>query len=108
MDQHGRMAAELSDRGLDLLGQDGRVRATLRLAYNDKGVLGFSDAKSEGRVVLGFIGTDTPSDSDDDWGSVIHGPEMGMLAYLVTTGQGKASVLGVTNEKGKQILVPPR
>jgi hypothetical protein len=108
MDQHGRVAAELSDRGLDLLGQDGRVRATLRLAYNDKGVLGFSDGKWEGRMLLGFLGTDTPSDSDDDWGLVIHGPEMGMLAYLATTGQGKAGVLGITNEKGKQILVPAR
>ena len=47
VDEVGRIGAELSPRGLDFLGQDGRARATLRLYHNDNGVLGFSDSNSK-------------------------------------------------------------
>ena len=83
IDDQGRVTAELSPAGLDLLGQDGRVRATLRLMYNDKGVLAFSDAKWEGRALFGFLGTDTPSMKDDDWG--LHLDEQpGQFSHLIT------------------------
>ena len=87
VDDGGRVVAELSGRALNLLDGNGRVRVTLRLEYNDNGVLGFSDAKWEGRATFGFIGTDTPSERDDDWGLVIHNPEGRMPIASLTDGQ---------------------
>jgi hypothetical protein len=108
IDDRGRVAAELSPFGLDLLGQDGRVRATLRLLYNDKGVLAFSDAKWEGRALFGFLGTDTPSMKDDDWGLQIYGPDRwNPVASLSAVGNGTRGLLSVASEKGNRVIDAP-
>ena len=108
IDDRGRVTAELSPAGLDLFGQDGRVRATLRLLYNDKGVLAFSDAKWEGRALFGFLGTDTPSMKDDDWGLQIYGPDRwNPVASLSAVGNGTRGLLTVASDKGSRVIDAP-
>ena len=98
VDHRGRVVADLSQRGLDLIGRDGRVRATLRLESNDKGILGFSDARWEGRAIFGFLGNDAPSDKDDDWGLIIYDPDTRRdVISLSTHDRGKAGRLLVEN-----------
>jgi hypothetical protein len=109
VDEHGKVRAQLTQNGLDLFGNDGRVRATLRLIYNDNGVLGFSVAKWEGRAVFGFIGTDTPSPRDDNWGLLIHSPDMRRpVIGLETDNGGRQGYLSVWNDKGAQTFGAPR
>jgi hypothetical protein len=74
VDDSGQVAVELTGHELNILDGHGKVRVTLRLGQKDNGVLGFSDAKWEGRAIFGFLGTDTPSETDDDWGLVIRRP----------------------------------
>ena len=90
LNEQGKVAAVLSANSLDLLGRDGRMRATLRLEYNDKGILGFSDDTWEGRAIFGFLGTDTPSPKDDDWGLQIFSHEThDPVISLFTTENGR-------------------
>jgi hypothetical protein len=108
-DERGRLAAELTPHGLDLFGQDGRVRATLRLIYNDNGVLGFSDGKWEGRVVFGFIGTDTPSVRDDNWGLLINSPDMRHhVVSLGTDIQGHEGYFSIWKGNSSQTIPNPK
>lgn len=109
IDHSGRVTAELTEKRLDLYGEDGRVRATLRLAGSDNGILGFSDAKWEGRVIFGFLSTDTPSPQDDDWGLRVFAPDSRRpVVSLITLDNGKRGALAVTGKAGKRAyLVPP-
>jgi hypothetical protein len=101
VDSGGRVLAELTGRSLNLMDGDGKVRAYLRLEYNDDGVLGFSDARWEGRATFGFLGTDMPSKGDDDWGLVIHNPEGRMpIVSLGTTDNGWRGGLQLASKKG--------
>jgi hypothetical protein len=109
IDHRGRVTAELTEKRLDLYGDDGRVRATLRLEDSDKGILGFSDARWEGRVMFGFLGTDTPSPKDDDWGLQVFAPDSRRpVVSLLTLDNGKRGALAVTGKAGRRAtLVPP-
>ncbi|HEY3442150.1 MAG TPA: hypothetical protein VGK29_15425 [Paludibaculum sp.] len=109
IDQRGRKVANLSESGLSLFGEDGRARATLRLQYNDKGILEFSDSKREGRAVFGMLGTDTPSDKDDNWGLMIQPPEAGSsVVFLGTEAYGSTGVLIVGNKTGRRTVAVPQ
>ena len=86
----------------------GRVRATLRLQKNDNGVLGFSDAKWEGRAVFGFLGKDYTSTTgpDENWGLVIHDPERhALVASLVTGDYGNRGSLVVRSARAAREFV---
>jgi hypothetical protein len=107
VDDGGRVMAELTGRALNLLDGGGRIRATLRLV-DDNGVLGFSDAKWEGRATFGFLGTDTPSQTDDDWGLVIHNPEGQMpIVSLTTRDNGWRGWLHLASRKGIRNVAAP-
>jgi hypothetical protein len=99
----GRIAAELTPLGLDIFGQDGRVRATLQSA-----VLGFSDAKWEGRALFGILSADTQSDGADDWGLLIFDPDKRHpVVQLMTEARGKRGYLGLRSEKGERTVSAP-
>ncbi len=54
---------------LNLIGHDAKVYATLRFEGDLRRlILGMSEEKLEGRVMLGFMQPDTPSPNWDDWG----------------------------------------
>jgi len=61
--------------GLDLKGPDSRTRLTLRLEGEDANpILAMSDAKWEGRVLLGFVRPDHPDASWDQWALMLRAP----------------------------------
>lgn len=68
-------AVEITAAGIELIGMDGQRRAVLFRSYNDKPYLLLSDGEREGRLILGFIGSDTPSPRDNDFGLIVYGPE---------------------------------
>jgi hypothetical protein len=108
VDDGGKVVTELTGGALNLFDGAGKIRATLRLGYNDNGVLAFSDRKWDGRATFGFLGTDTPSQTDDDWGLVIHNPEGRMpIASLTTTDNGWRGWLHVASRKGVRNISAP-
>lgn len=107
VDEGGRVVAELTAHALNLLDNSGRIRATLRLEQNDNGELAFSDGKWEGRAVFGFSGSDTPSQSDDDWGVLILNPQHMPVVSLGTTDTGRRGGLYVASKKGSRNVSAP-
>jgi hypothetical protein len=97
---------------LNMMGPNSKIRLTLRLDGDDgKPVLGMSDEKWEGQLILGFIQPDAPSSSWDDWGLLLRGAqrESPIASLRITrdpvSGQtsGKAVILG---ENGKLWVAP--
>jgi hypothetical protein len=97
---------------LNMMGPNSKIRLTLRLDGDDgKPVLGMSDEKWEGRLILGFIQPDAPSSSWDDWGLLLRVPqrESPIASLRITrdpvSGQtsGRAVILG---ENGKFWVAP--
>ena len=107
VDDGGRVVAELTGHALNLLDGSGRIRATLRLEQNDNGELAFSDGKWEARAAFGFRGSDTPSQSDDDWGLVIINPQHMPVVSLGTTDTGWRGGLSVASKKGFRSVSAP-
>jgi len=71
-------------------GSDGKRRFTVELADpSEKPSLALSDNTYEGRVTLGFLQTDYPSPSDDDWGLIFSGPGHRYIDFGVHKVPGK-------------------
>jgi hypothetical protein len=104
---YGRVVATLSERALDIYDSNGKLRATLRLQYNDKGVLAFSDERWEGRALFGFLGTDTPSSTDDDWGiSLRDHRENAPVVSIVVPGSKSDGSISVRRSGGPYAVWP--
>lgn len=73
-------------------GRDGKRRFSVSLDPSGKPGLSMSDERWLGRVVLGYIGTDTPDipDTSDDWG-------LGFRPFGTTR---SAAYMGMTNVQG--------
>jgi len=117
LDQKGREIAALGVRSggspfLNMLGSDSKVRLTLQLQGPEaRPLLGMSDSKWEGRVMLGFIQPDAPSSSDDDWGLLFRAPQgstnMASLAMIRDARSGRISAkLALLDENGKLWVAP--
>ena len=84
------------------------MRATLLLSYNDKATLVFSDGRWEGRMLLGFLGMDTPGPEDDDWGLVINRPDNRRPVITIRTGDnGRLGFLSLGGKDGQRYTAPP-
>lgn len=92
-------------------GSDGKVRAALQLGWQQRPVLSMSDGKYEGRVLLGSIAADSPSDEDDDWGLVFRGSNsLVPYASIGMTREPKKErpfgLLSVHNREGRTWTAP--
>ncbi len=97
---------------LNMLGTDSKIRLTLRVqGSGERPTLAMSDNKWEGRVMLGFIPSDVPSNSDDDWGLIFRGPQgnsaiadLGMIRDALS---GRISgTLALLDKNGKVLVMP--
>ena len=87
---------------VELAGNDGHPRAVLEVGYDDKPILGMSDANYEGRVILGATATDAPSPLNDTWALRFRAPERRDLAAIGMFGdKGKLSGSVYANKDGR-------
>ncbi len=97
---------------LNMLGTDSKIRLTLRVeGLGDRPILAMSDNKWEGRVMLGFIQSDVPSTSDDDWGLVFRAPQgntaIADLVMIRDALSGRISgKLALLDKNGKVLVMP--
>ncbi len=74
---------------MNLQATDGLSRVFLSLQDYQKPVFMMSDERYEGRLVLGFIDTDTPSPDDDAWGLSFRGPSVAGIGSFKSPVDGK-------------------
>ncbi len=97
-DEQGRQRAEFSfsrssqTHMLIFRGADSRLRVTLTSDLRGKSALNLGDEELESRVLLGYIGDDSPSPNSDAWGLEL--PKNGVLSSWAGIGVSKDPVSG--------------
>jgi hypothetical protein len=89
---------------IQMAGRDGKRRIVLALDQFDRPALGMGDERWEGRVVLGFKGSDVPDRAEDDWGLsfMAFGSERPVAALGVVKANS-SSPEGILTLSGKRI-----
>lgn len=88
---------------VSMAGRDGKRRIVLELDQRDKPILGMSDERWEGRVVLGFVEPDTYTPEWDNWGLIFNpvGSEQAAasIGVLNMNGSGPEGVLTLSGKR---------
>ena len=102
-DEQGRQRAEFGfsrssqTHMLIFRGADARLRVTLTSDLRGKSALNLGDEERESRVLLGYIGDDSPSPNSDAWGLLL--PKNGALSDWMSIGVSKDPVTGVQSAR---------
>jgi hypothetical protein len=106
---HGRAALDIGVLGdkrpfLRMGGRDGKDRIVIELDEADKPMLGMSDERWQGRVVLGFTAPHFADPDSDNWGLRFHafGSEK-TVAGIGTMQKTGGPVEGILTVSGKRI-----
>jgi hypothetical protein len=88
---------------VSMAGRDGKRRIVLELDQHDKPILGMSDERWEGRLVLGFVEPDTYTPEWDNWGLMFNpvGSEQAAasIGVLNMNGSGPEGVLTLSGRR---------
>jgi hypothetical protein len=83
-------------------GPDGRRRFTVHLTTRTEPILALSDARVEGRIIIGQVLSDSPSPSENTWGVAIREGDSADIRAALLVGRGKSDQrsLGILSLRG--------
>ena len=88
---------------IQMAGRDGKTRIVLELDQLDRPILGMGDDRWEGRVHLGFKGSDVLDREEDDWGLSFMGFGSERPVAAIGMVKSKTGTEGLLTVSGKRI-----